>query len=56
MNVDASALPRNSGSRHLLPLLVGALADNADVLMAWACWTVPLILAEPFIPWRRVRA
>jgi hypothetical protein len=25
-----------------------------DTLMAFACWTVPLLLAEPLIQWRRI--
>jgi hypothetical protein len=31
------------------------VADDIDTLMAWACWAVPLLLAEPFIQVRRVR-
>jgi hypothetical protein len=25
------------------------------MMMAWACWAVPLLLAEPLIQWRAVR-
>jgi uncharacterized membrane protein len=28
------------------------VADDIDTLMAWACWAVPLLLAEPFIQLR----
>ncbi|MDE2136588.1 MAG: DUF2306 domain-containing protein [Gammaproteobacteria bacterium] len=31
------------------------LADNIDILLAWACWAVPLLLAEPLIQLRRMR-
>jgi uncharacterized membrane protein len=31
-----------------------APADQVDTLMAFACWTVPLLLAEPLIQWRRI--
>lgn len=29
--------------------------DNIDATMAWACWAVPLLLAEPLIQLRAVR-
>jgi uncharacterized membrane protein len=31
------------------------LADDVDTLMAWACWAVPLLLAEPLIQLRSMR-
>jgi uncharacterized membrane protein len=33
-----------------------AVADDIDTLMAWACWAVPLLLAEPLIQLRSIRA
>jgi uncharacterized membrane protein len=32
-----------------------AVADDIDTLMAWACWAVPLVLAEPLIQLRSMR-
>jgi hypothetical protein len=32
------------------------VADDIDTLMAWACWAVPLVLAEPLIQLRAMRA
>jgi hypothetical protein len=29
--------------------------DEVDNLMAWACWSVPLLLAEPLIQLRAMR-
>lgn len=31
------------------------VADDIDTLMAWACWAVPLLIAEPLIQLRAVR-
>jgi uncharacterized membrane protein len=31
------------------------VADDIDTLMAWACWAVPLLLAEPLIQLRSMR-
>jgi uncharacterized membrane protein len=31
------------------------IADDIDTLMAWACWAVPLVLAEPLIQLRAMR-
>ena len=31
-------------------------ADHAGTLMAWACWAVPLLLVEPLIQLRKLRA
>jgi len=39
-------------------LLVGwhvAPADDVDTIMAWACWSVPLLVAEPLLQQRRLR-
>lgn len=33
----------------------GAAADDIDSLMAWACWAVPLLFAEPLIQIRSMR-
>ncbi|HEV2284641.1 MAG TPA: DUF2306 domain-containing protein [Steroidobacteraceae bacterium] len=33
----------------------GDLADNIDTLLAWGCWAVPLLIAEPLIQLRRMR-
>ena len=32
-----------------------APAMEVDALTAFACWSVPLLLAEPFIQWRKIR-
>jgi uncharacterized membrane protein len=29
--------------------------DNIDTIMAWACWTVPLLVAEPLLQLRKMR-
>lgn len=29
-------------------------SDDIDTMMAWACWAVPLLLAEPLLQWRRL--
>ncbi len=29
--------------------------DNVDMVMAWACWSVPLLLAEPLLQLRKIR-
>jgi len=33
-----------------------ASADDVDTIMAWACWSVPLLLIEPVLQLRRMRA
>lgn len=33
-----------------------ATADDIDTIMAWACWAVPLLLLEPLLQLRRMRA
>ncbi|HEY6482552.1 MAG TPA: DUF2306 domain-containing protein [Steroidobacteraceae bacterium] len=32
-----------------------AAGDDVDAIMAWACWSVPLLLAEPLIQLRKLR-
>ena len=32
-----------------------ATPDDIDTIMAWACWSVPLLFAEPLLQWRRMR-
>jgi len=41
--------------RHWISVPDDAVADDIDTLMAWACWAVPLLLAEPLIQLRSVR-
>jgi len=31
------------------------VADDIDSLMAWACWAVPLLVAEPLIQLRSMQ-
>src|SRR5271166_6372329 len=31
------------------------VADDLDTLLAWACWSIPLLLAEPLIQLRSMR-
>jgi hypothetical protein len=31
------------------------VADGLDTLMAWACWSIPLLIAEPLIQLRHMR-
>ncbi len=35
--------------RPWLHLPAAANSDDLDALMAWACWAVPLLIAEVFI-------
>jgi hypothetical protein len=42
--------------RPWIPVAVDPVADDIDTLMAWACWAVPLVLAEPLIQLRAMRA
>jgi len=37
------------------PGAADAVADDIDSLMAWACWAVPLLVAEPLIQLRSMR-
>jgi uncharacterized membrane protein YozB (DUF420 family) len=32
-----------------------ASPDDIDMITAWACWSIPLLLAEPLLQWRRMR-
>lgn len=41
--------------RDFVPTTADPVADEVDTLMAWACWAVPLLLAEPVIQWRALR-
>jgi hypothetical protein len=46
------------GDYFVSNLLVGwhvAPADDVDTIMAWACWSVPLLVAEPLLQQRRLR-
>jgi uncharacterized membrane protein YozB (DUF420 family) len=29
--------------------------DSMDTIMAWACWSAPLLIAEPLLQLRRIR-
>jgi hypothetical protein len=31
------------------------VADDLDAAMAWACWAIPLLVAEPLIQLRSIR-
>ena len=37
------------GGLHLAP------QDDIDTIMAWGCWAVPLLIAEPLLQLRRMR-
>jgi hypothetical protein len=39
--------------RRLLPLQRTS-DDNLDAIVAWACWSVPLLVAEPLLQLRRL--
>lgn len=41
--------------RLWIPVSDDPIADEVDSLMAWACWAVPLLLAEPLIQLRSMR-
>ena len=41
--------------RHWFHVSEDAIADDIDTLMAWACWTIPLLFAEPLIQLRSMR-
>ena len=45
----------SSWLRPWLQVADDAVADDIDTLMAWACWAVPLLLAEPLIQLRAMR-
>jgi uncharacterized membrane protein len=38
----------------ILPWHIAA-DDEIDTMMAWACWSVPLLFVEPLLQWRRLR-
>lgn len=42
--------------RRWIQVADDAVADDIDTLMAWACWAVPLLLAEPLIQLRSIRS
>ena len=41
--------------RNWITLPDDPVADDLDAAMAWACWTLPLLLAEPLIQLRAMR-
>jgi uncharacterized membrane protein len=41
--------------RLWIPVSNDPVADQVDDLMAWACWAIPLLLAEPLIQLRAMR-
>jgi uncharacterized membrane protein len=45
----------SSWLRHWIQVPQDPVADDIDTLMAWACWAVPLLLAEPLIQVRAMR-
>ena len=45
----------SSWLRHWIEVPDDPVADNIDTTMAWACWAVPLLLAEPLIRLRSRR-
>jgi uncharacterized membrane protein len=40
---------------HWIQVPADPMADDIDTLMAWTCWAVPLLLAEPLIQLRSMR-
>ncbi len=32
-----------------------AAEDEIDTMMAWACWSVPLLVTEPLLQWQKLR-
>lgn len=45
----------SSWLRNWIQVADDPVADNIDTLMAWACWAVPLLIAEPLIQLRAMR-
>jgi hypothetical protein len=45
----------SSWLRHWVHVPDDPVADDIDTLMAWACWAVPLLIAEPLIQLRAMR-
>lgn len=41
--------------RHFVTLPDSPDADDVSIIVAWACWAVPLLLAEPLIQLRSLR-
>jgi uncharacterized membrane protein len=41
--------------RRLIHVPDSDVADDIDILMAWACWAVPLLMVEPLIQLRSMR-
>ena len=41
--------------RNWITLPEDPAADDIDTLMSWACWALPLLIAEPLIQVRRMR-
>jgi hypothetical protein len=46
----------SNGLRPWIHVPDDPIADDIDTLMAWACWAVPLLLAEPLIQLRSMAA
>lgn len=44
-----------SALRHWIQVPEDPIADEIDTIMAWACWAVPLLIAEPLIQLRSMR-
>jgi len=38
-----------------MPASADQIVDDVDTMMAWACWAVPLLVAEPLIQLRAMR-
>ena len=45
----------SSWLRHWIKVPDDPVADDIDTFMAWACWAVPLLIAEPLIQIRTMR-
>ena len=45
----------SSWLRYWIKVPDDPIADDIDTLMAWACWAVPLLIAEPLIQLRAMR-
>ncbi|MBS0416857.1 MAG: DUF2306 domain-containing protein [Proteobacteria bacterium] len=45
----------SSWLRSLIAVPADPIADEIDTLMAWACWAIPLLVAEPLIQLRAIR-
>lgn len=40
---------------HWINVADDPVADSLDTIMAWACWSIPLLIAEPLIQLRHMR-